>query len=143
VSVEPCPQSIPGSSTPGGSPAWGGPIAKLLNADLTLTTDQPFTFTITPALWLIRRVLVRRVSGAFGVACLGGIYTGAGKTGTTCVLAAQSYAGLTGAGTVVDLAIIAAATTNILSVATLFFALTTGNTGALVADIHVFGDVLS
>lgn len=143
MSVDPCPQPIAGSSIPGGSPAWGGPIAKLLGADLTLTTDQPLVFTVTPALWLVRRILVRRVSGAFGVGCLGGFYTAAGKTGTTVVSATQSYAGLTGAGTVVDAAIIAAATTTMLSVGALFFALTTGNTGALTADIHVFGDILS
>lgn len=131
-------------NVPGLTPATSGAIAKITGANMTLTTDQLFTWLIpTPSLYIPRRILATRASGAFGVACAGGLYTGAGKTGVNVVLAVQSWAALTGANTYVDASIIALATTNILISPTLYLALTTGNTGALTADIYLWGDVLA
>lgn len=111
----------------------------LRGANLAVTTDQAFTRNFGGTLWVPSHIHAVRKSGAFGVTCAGGIYTAASKGGNAIVGAAQSYAALTGASTSV-LAALAIAT--IQTSATLFLSLTTGNTGALTADLFVYGFVL-
>lgn len=137
------PSANGGVGSAGLSPAAGGPVASILNANMTLTTDQVFTFLLTPGSWVIRRIIAKCVSGAFGVACLGGIYSGAGKSGSIVVAATQSFVLLTASPKYVDLTLGTLVTTDVLTATTLFLSLSTGNTGALVANIYVFGDVLS
>ena len=83
-------------------------------------------------------VIAIRKSGAFGTACIGGIYSAATKGGDAIVAATQSWAALTGAGTAV-----AATIANLLQTkvetATPNLSLTTGNTGALTADFFILG----
>lgn len=109
------------------------------NVDLTLTSDAAFTKVFAGTLWIPINMIANRVSGAFGVACLGGMYTGAAKTGNIVVAAAQSYAGLTGSLTTV---LPLLALTGVQNSGVFFNSLTTGNTGALNADLFVFGMVL-
>lgn len=129
------------SQAVGANPSTSGPIARLLAADMATTGDKAFTFLITPTLWVPRRIISRRASGAYGVACLGGIWTGASATGSNVVLATQSFLGLAGANDAIDLAMIALATVKPLTAASLYLNVATANTGALTADFYVYGDV--
>lgn len=106
---------------------------------MTLITDQPLQKLFDGTLWLPTAIYANRVSGAFGTACAGGIYPTAAKAGTALVAAGQSWAALTGANTSVTATL---AVTSVQTTATLFLSLTTGNTGALVADLFVYGIVL-
>lgn len=111
----------------------------LRGANLAITTDQAFVKQFAGTNWVISHVHAVRKTGAFGVTCAGGIYTAASKAGNAVVAAAQSYAGLTGANT----SVLATLGIGTLQVSTsLFLSLTTGNTGALTADVFVFGHVL-
>lgn len=126
----------------GGTPVSANNMQQLLfvkrGADMTLTTDQAFTKVFAGSAYVVQSVACKRVTGAFGVVCAGGIYTGAGKTGDALVAAAQSWATLTGANTM-TLATVAAIGTTAVETATPILALTTGNTGALTADFFIFG----
>lgn len=119
------------------------PAMAVRNVDMTATGDNALVWQMpVPSRYIVRRCIARRVSGAFGVACLGGLYTAASKGGSAIVAATQTYAALTGAGLVVDTTLAAIALTTVVTANPLYFALTTGNTGALVADIYVWVDVL-
>lgn len=117
-------------------------IAQLLyvlrNADMTLTTDQTFTKQFGGSNYIVTGIYGKRISGAFGTACLGGIYDTAAKGGNALVAATQTWATLTGAGTA-QTGTLAAIALTVISTATPILSLTTGNTGALVADIFIFG----
>lgn len=123
----------------------GRPHALVTGVNMAVAnTDNQFVWRATPpTLGVVRRIIARRVSGAFGVACLGGIYTGASKGGTAIVAAAQSYAGLTGAGKIADLSLVAAVATDILDLSNLYVNLSTANTGALVADFYLWVDAIA
>lgn len=109
-------------------------------ADMTLTTDQAFTKQGTFTNYVVSNVIGIRKSGAFGVSCAGGIYSAATKGGDAILAAVQSWAGLTGALTCVQ-----ATLANLIGkveTATPVLSLTTGNTGALTADVFVVGTVV-
>lgn len=108
------------------------------SANMTLTTDQAFVKQFGGSKYVITAVIGKLISGAFGTACLGGIYDQSGKAGNALVAATQTWATLTGANTG-QVATLAAIATTAISTATPFLALTTGNTGALVADVFIFG----
>lgn len=108
------------------------------DVDMTLTTDQAFTQVFTGTRYLVTRVLGFRKTGAYGVACLGGIYTAAAKGGVALLDATQSWADLTGALTVQQASILKILGTGINS-ALPILSLTTGNTGALTATIVMHG----
>lgn len=110
--------------------------------DFTLDTDQALTMIGAPTLWIPTNIMARRVTGAFGVACAGGVYTAATKGGNAIVAAAQTYAGLSGAGKIQTCTVAAIAATDVQTSTTLFLSLSTGNTGALTADVYVFGMTL-
>lgn len=112
----------------------------LRNADMTLTTDQAFTKIGTFTNYVVTGVIANRKTGALGVACAGGIYSAAAKGGDAILAAAQSWAGLTGALTAVI-----ATVANLIGkpeTATPILSLTTGNTGALTADLFVTGSIV-
>jgi hypothetical protein len=108
----------------------------LRNANFQLTTDQPFTQIFQGTLWDPQTIVANWKSGAFSVSCTGGIYMGAGKTGTIVSPTGTSYGGLTGANTQVNAAV-AAFTTTFTGVPIL--SLTQANGAALTADIFIYG----
>ena len=108
-------------------------------ADMTVATDQSFTKVGSFTTYVPLNIVANRVSGAFGTACAGGIYSAAAKGGAAIVAAGQSWAALTGANTAVSATIAATAAS---FTATPILSLTTGNTGALTADVFVFGVVV-
>lgn len=120
------------------APAAISPVLFVLrNADMTLTTDQVFSKVGTFTTYAVESVYAVRKTGAFGVACVGGVYTGAAKTGSNVLAAAQVWSALTGAGTMQY-----ATLANLLQAAltaTPILNLTTGNTGALTADLFITG----
>lgn len=110
----------------------------LRSANMTLTTDQSFVKVFPGTKYVVYNVVGVRVSGAFGTACLGGVYDAASKGGNALVAATQTWASMTGANTCTE-AILAAIANTTVETATPFLSLTTGNTGALAADIFISG----
>jgi hypothetical protein len=113
-------------------------LFSLRSANMAITTDQPFSKLFGGSKYIITNVVSKWVSGAFGTACLGGIYDTASKGGNALVAATQTFAPLTGANTG-QVATLATIATTTISTANPILSLTTGNTGALVADIFIFG----
>jgi len=108
-------------------------------ANMTLTTDQVLTKVGNFTNYVVTNIVGITKSGAFGVACVGGIYSAATKGGDAILAAAQTWGGLTGVG-LASISTLA----NIIQKqesATPILSLTTGNTGALTADIFVQGIV--
>lgn len=114
-------------------------IFRLLSANMQSTSDQALSFLAIGTRYVVTRVLAVRSSGGASVACAGGIYTGAGKTGSAIVGAAQSWLNLSGANKIVVATLAAVASTDALTSQTLYLSLTTGSTAACTADIHVYG----
>jgi len=102
------------------------------------TSDQTLTKVFGGTNFYVTSIVARQRSGAASVACAGGIYDGASKTGNILVAAGQSWVTL--ASTVIVTATINTAVTNVtlLSV-TPILSLTTGSTAAITADVFVFG----
>ena len=120
---------------------WGSGhlLGRLASANMNTTSDQ--AITIVAPKYIIRRITVTNTSTSLTVAA-GGFYTGAGKTGTTIVSAAQVYTGLTGTTKFSDLVLTAGIGTDVLTAGTIYFALTTAQGSAAIADIYLVGDVL-
>ena len=112
----------------------------LRGADMTLTTDQVFTKLCGFTNYVVTNIVGVRKTGAFGTACLGGVYTAASKGGSALLAATQIWAALTGAGTA-QAATLANILQTVAASATPILSLTTGNTGALTADIFIQGIV--
>lgn len=110
-------------------------------ADMTLTTDQAFIKQFIGTTYQITAVSAVRKTGTFSVACAGGIYDSAAKAGNALIAAVQVWSTLTGANTI-QTATLAAIATTIVSTATPILSLTTGNTGALTADVFIWGVIL-
>lgn len=108
---------------------------------MTLTTDQAFSKIGSFTNYVVDNIVTVRKTGAFGVSCLGGIYSAAAKGGDAILAATQTWAGLTGAGTSVVPAFSNLLQTKVES-ATPILSLTTGNTGALTADIFICGVIV-
>lgn len=108
-------------------------------ADFELTTDQQFTKLFQGTKWRATLVIAERKTGAFDTSCLGGIYNAAAKGGDALIAAAQSWAGLTGAGKMVEATLAAVVLTDVQSTVDLFLSLSTGNASALTADVYVYG----
>lgn len=110
-------------------------------ANMAVTTDQPFTKMFAGSLYDPQSgtTIANCKSGAFNTACQGGVYTGAGKTGTQIISSTQSWAGLTAVNAQVHPAIIA---NNSTLTALPILSLTTANSAALTADIFIFGACL-
>jgi hypothetical protein len=126
----------------GAGPEEGGPIARLIGANMNVTTDQPFVWLIpTPTLWVPRRIVARAASTSLTLAA-GGIYSAASKGGTAMVAAAQLYAALTGPTLFLDLTIAAAVLSGqAVLTTTPILSLTTAQGGAATANFYLFGDV--
>ncbi len=113
-------------------------LFSLSGANMTLTTDQQFTKLFTGTLWIPTQIVAVRATGAFGSACAGGIYPAASKAGTALVAAGQSWAALTGANT----SVLATLATQAVQTAAPYLSLTTGNTGALTANLYIYGIIV-
>lgn len=111
-------------------------------ANMQSTADQSFTKAFSGNTYMITHVVARVKTGGVTVACAGGIYTGAAKTGNALVAAAQSWTNLTAAGKIVSATVAAINTTDEQS-ATPILSLTTGSTGACTADVTIYGVILS
>lgn len=108
-------------------------------ANMNSTADQ--AIAIGAAKYIVRRAVVYGASLSLTLA-VGGIYTGAGKTGNAIVAATQVYSGLTGATKFLDLTLASIAPTDYLTASSLFLALTTAQGAAATANVAVFGDSL-
>lgn len=114
-------------------------IAVLRGANMNSAADQPLT--LGPTKYVIRRVVVTNASVSLTTA-VGGIYTGAGKTGMVLVSAIQSYAALTAPTKFVEPSLQAVALANSFTSGTLFLSLTTPQGVAATADFYLFGDAV-
>jgi hypothetical protein len=114
----------------------------LRSGDFQSTTDQAFTKMFSGTNYVISRVIAVRNTGAASVAATGGIYSAASKAGSALIGAAQSWLGLSGAGKMVDATLAAVLATDVQS-ATPLLSLTVGSTGAVTADVFIFGVVVS
>lgn len=113
----------------------------LRGADMQSIADQAFAKVGTFTDYEIAKATAKRKTGGASVACTGGVYTGAAKTGSALVAATQSWLGLSGAGKIQQAALAAVVGTDAQS-ATPILSLTTGSTAACTADIFIFGVIL-
>lgn len=111
----------------------------LRNANMQLNTDQQFTKMFVGTLWDPAYIVANRKTGAFSVACAGGIFSAASKGGSAIVATNQSYSTLTGANTQTHPTIQA---NNVTFSIVPYLSLTTGNSAALTADFFIYGAVL-
>lgn len=125
-----------------GQAAWSnipGKIGEFIGANFNTTSDQSITM---PSNYIVRRIVVTNASASFTLAA-GGFYTGASKTGTVIVAAAQTYTALTASTKYQDCTLASATTTDRITSTTIFLSLTVAQGTSATADIHIFGDRLS
>ena len=110
----------------------------LSGANMQSTADQQFSRIGAFTAYKISDIFAREISGGTTISCVGGIYTSPAKGGNILVAAAQSWLGLTGAGKIVTSVLTALVATD-EQTATPYLSLTTGSTGACIADLVIFG----
>lgn len=115
-------------------------LFKGTNLDFTKVTDQPLSKLFAGVRWIPSVAIVIVRSGTFSVTCVGGIYTGANKSGSQVVPAVQAWTALTGVDKLVN--IIMGAQTQVQTSGQVYLSLTTANLAPLKADIFIFGYVL-
>lgn len=129
----------------GGSPAPSS-LQQLLfvgrGLDFQSTADQALAKQFSGTNFIITKVVAVRKTGGATVAAAGGIYTAAAKGGSALVAATQSWINLSGAGKIVDATLAALLGTDVQSASPLYLSLTTGSTGAVTADVFIFGIVV-
>jgi hypothetical protein len=111
-------------------------VKKSANFNATTDTSIPIK-TIGSDRYIITDIMVSNCSTSLSTA-RGGVYTGAGKTGTALALTTQTMEGCNGASGLQQLSLqnVTRATYNI---ATLYLSLTTAQGAAATGDIYVFG----
>jgi len=112
-------------------------LFRLNGANMNSTADQPIIRQFACSSFLITRIRMVDASLSLTTA-VGGIYTGASKTGVTVVSAAQAYSALTGATLGMDLTVAPAGLDRIVST-TLFLSLTTPQGAAAATNLYVLG----
>jgi hypothetical protein len=110
-------------------------------ANFQSTSDQTFTRHGGFTNYRITQVKAVTRSGGATVACSGGIYTAAAKSGTALVAAGQSWLGLSANGKMVD-ATVAGVNVTDVQTATPILSLTTGSTAAVTADVFLYGFIM-
>ncbi len=110
--------------------------------DFQSTADQALAKQFSGSKFIITKIVANRISGAVATSALGGIYTAASKGGSALVAATQSWAGLSGAGKIVDATLAALLATDVQTASPLYLSLSTGSTGAVTADLFIFGIVV-
>ena len=113
-------------------------LGSILAADFNSTADQ--VIVIKTSKYIVRRITATNASMPLTLAT-GGIYTGASKTGTVVVAAAQPYTGLTTGSKYLDLVL--SNVTDILTSASMLLSLTVPQGVLATADVYVYGDVIS
>lgn len=115
---------------------------ELLGANFNSTADQAIVIASPTANYQLNAITVNNPSIALTTA-VGGIYSGAGKTGTQIVAATQAYSGLTTnspntSGNGVDLSLATGSyNATAWNLATMYFSLSTPQGAAAIADIRV------
>lgn len=116
-------------------------LGQLLSANMNSVADQAIGI-IMSGTYIIDKIIATNASANMtGSIAAGGIYTGANKTGTNVVSAAQTYTSLTSASKWMALTL--AVTSDTLTAQTLYFALTTANGSAATCDIYIYGYTLT
>lgn len=118
-------------------------IGSLIGANFNTTADQPISILLPAgARFRINNIFISTPSISLTTA-VGGIYTGAGKTGAQVVPNSQGYSALTTNAANTTGSLLVATVTNANTVVwdalTLYFALTTPQGSAATADIHIVG----
>lgn len=112
-------------------------IGVLRSANMNTTADQ--LISISAKRFVVRRIVATGGSTPISTA-VGGIYTGAGKTGTAIVPANQTYAALSSSTKFLDLGQGLLTTTDSFTSGALYLSLTTPQGADATADIYVYGD---
>lgn len=107
-------------------------------ANFNSTADQQFTPYFIGK-YRITKITAQNTSVNAMPTAVGGIYTGASKTGTTIVANTQVYTGMTNSLIALDLTL-AVPDAIQASGTSLYFSLTTPKGGAATADLYVWGD---
>lgn len=115
-------------------------LGQLIAANMNSTGDQQITIFSAPAKYIIRRIVATNASVDLTTAA-GGIYTAAGKSGTTIVAAGQAYTTLADDTKFLDLTL--NANTDYRTSPVLFLSLTTPQGAAATADFFVYGDIVA
>lgn len=113
-------------------------LFQIMSANMNSTADQPFTQLFQFNEYILTRVIVTNSSAPLSPAA-GGIYTGASKSGTVIVPAAQVYSAMTANAPVLDLTL---ANTDRRS-GGLLLSLTTPKGSAATADFYIEGVAVS
>lgn len=119
-------------------------LYRLNGANFNTTADQLMT-NLMPAGYTrfrLQAIVAYWVSGASLTTAAGGIYTGAGKTGTAVVANTQTFASMTGNGTNKAMTVTVAGAENIgTNNQPFYFSLTTAQGAAATGDVVVYGFV--
>ena len=127
-------------------------LYKITNADMQSTSDQLMTKTAAFTECMPFHVVAAPKTGKVTIACQGGIYDTAGKTGTAIVTSSTTWfvdstttpkigIKLSGAGGGVGGQV--NTSNSIITTSTAYFSITAGSTGACTADIYVYGYIVS
>ena len=116
-----------------------GMLLASLAANMNSTADQALAIPSTS--WIIEAILITNASVSLTTAA-GGFYTGASKSGAI-VAAGQVYSSLTSSTKILFPTLTGAATTDRLTVSTIYLSLTTAQGTAATADVYVFGTRLN
>lgn len=112
-------------------------IGYLHGVNMNTTADQAISVIINVK-FRPTKIVVTNASTSLTLA-VGGVYTGAGKTGTVLVNSSQAYSGLTSSSLAIDLTL--NSPNAVLSAGTpIYVSLTTPQGGAATADWYVYGD---
>lgn len=109
------------------------------NIDFQSTADQLLQKRFSGTRCFVTSIWAICNTGAVVTSSLGGIYTGASKSGLALVAAANSWAGLSTPDRVIQATLVVPAGYGVHSVSQLYLSLTTGSTGACTGDILVLG----
>jgi hypothetical protein len=112
-------------------------LFSLRGANMQSTADQAFTKLWSGSKYRITDIMAVQASGGASVACAGGIYDAAAKSGNAIVAVAQSWVTLASNANVAP-ALAALVGTTMLS-NTPILSLTTGSTAACNANLFIFG----
>jgi hypothetical protein len=123
-------------------------LGVLRSANFNITTDQsiaivPLTsnnagFLASATKYIVTDIYVANCSASLTTA-KGGIYTGAGKTGTIIGATTTPFTNCAGATTMQRLSALTNEDSNTFTAATLFLSLTTAQGGAATGDVYILG----
>lgn len=118
-------------------------LARLLSANMNVTTDQQINLPIAFTKIMLTRILITNASLSLTTA-VGGFYPTTSKGGTPIVAASQVYSSLSTAAALLAATLASFGSNNAFSASnltawSLYFALTTPQGAAATADIYICG----